>query len=98
MRPKLPAADRIGAYLCKIDESRIYSNFGPLARSLEDRLGARFGLSGENVCSLANGTLGLTLALMAQGATLRNIMPHALLDLRGICACRADGRALTVLR
>jgi dTDP-4-amino-4,6-dideoxygalactose transaminase len=68
MRPKLPSAGRIAPYLDEIDRSRIYSNFGPLARSLEDRLAEHFGLGSGTVTTVANGTLGLTLALMAQDA------------------------------
>ena len=38
LRPKLPAAERLVDYLRQIDASRYYSNFGPLACTLEDRL------------------------------------------------------------
>lgn len=68
MRPKLPSADRIGPYLRRIDEARIYSNFGPLTRSLEDRLAGHFGFTAGSVATVANATIGLTLALQAQGA------------------------------
>jgi dTDP-4-amino-4,6-dideoxygalactose transaminase len=70
MRPKLPSAERLAPYLRAIDSSRIYSNFGPLAVSFEDRLAARFGLSDGTITTIANATLGLTLALTAQGAPL----------------------------
>src|SRR3954463_1763203 len=63
MRPKLPAAARVAPYLNKIDSSRIYSNFGPLVLSLEDRLAAHFGLKVEMISTVANATQGLTLAL-----------------------------------
>ena len=68
MRPQLPIADRISPYLALIDRSRTYSNFGPLVQSLEDRLAAHFGLSNGTIATVANATLGLTLALAAQGA------------------------------
>ena len=68
MRPKLPSADRLMPYLQKLDASRTYSNFGPLVRSFEDRLAARFGLGDKAVATMANGTLGLTLTLTALGA------------------------------
>jgi len=66
MRPKLPIGERIAPYLRRIDEGRIYSNFGPLVRSLESRLAVRFGISDEGVITVANATLGLGLALVAQ--------------------------------
>src|SRR5215217_9580196 len=66
MRPKLPIGERIAPYLRRIDEGRIYSNFGPLVRSLESRLAVRFGIPDEGVITVANATLGLGLALIAQ--------------------------------
>ena len=66
MRPQLPAAERLATYLNRIDEARVYSNFGPLAVSLEERIAAHFGLSPGTVTTVANGTLGLWLALLAQ--------------------------------
>jgi len=68
MRPKLSTAAQLMPYLQKIDSSRIYTNFGPLAVALEDRLAAHFSFPPRTVATVANGTLGLTLALMAQGA------------------------------
>lgn len=68
MRPKLPSADRIVPYLRGIDATRIYSNFGPLTLSLEDRLSSHFGLTAGSVATVTNATIGLTLALQAQGA------------------------------
>ena len=68
MHPKLPAAAQLVRYLEKIDLSRIYTNFGPLTLALEERLAAHFGLPERTVSTVANGTLGLTLALMAQRA------------------------------
>ena len=49
-----------------IDASRLYSNFGPLAQSLEDRLAVRYGLKSGTVATVANATLGLAIALAAQ--------------------------------
>lgn len=66
MRPKLPSADRIAPYLKSIDASRLYSNFGPLALSLEERLAAHFGLDEGAVGTVANATLGLAIALAMQ--------------------------------
>jgi dTDP-4-amino-4,6-dideoxygalactose transaminase len=68
LRPKLPAADRIAPYLAAIDGTRWYSNFGPQACALEERLAAHFRLVDGTVTTVANATLGLALALSAQGA------------------------------
>ena len=66
MRPKLPASSSILPYLSELDTNRIYSNFGPLAIRLEQRLAAHFGAGDHAVTTVANGTLGLALALTAQ--------------------------------
>jgi dTDP-4-amino-4,6-dideoxygalactose transaminase len=68
MRPKLPRVDRLVPYLSAIDEARTYSNFGPLVRSFEERLARRIGLAANTVVSVANATIGIMLALTAQGA------------------------------
>jgi dTDP-4-amino-4,6-dideoxygalactose transaminase len=68
LRPKLPQAERLSPYLQAIDRSRVYSNFGPLARAFEERLASHFGLERGMVTTVANATLGLALALTAQGA------------------------------
>jgi len=66
MRPKLPSVDRLVPYLKSIDASRLYSNFGPLAVSLEDRLAEHYGLNSGTVATVANATLGLAIALAVQ--------------------------------
>ncbi|RWC41758.1 MAG: DegT/DnrJ/EryC1/StrS aminotransferase [Mesorhizobium sp.] len=63
-RPRLPTADDILPYLREIDEIRWYSNGGPLSQRFQEALRGRIA-SGYVVC-LANATLGLALALMAQ--------------------------------
>ena len=63
-RPRLPDAGAILPYLRRIDEGRWYSNFGPLNVELEQRLAARLG-DGAEVCTAANATLALALALTA---------------------------------
>jgi dTDP-4-amino-4,6-dideoxygalactose transaminase len=68
MRPQLPAAHVLLPYLSRIDRTRIYSNFGPLAAELEARLAVHLGSAERTVTTVANATLGLTLALSAQGA------------------------------
>jgi dTDP-4-amino-4,6-dideoxygalactose transaminase len=69
MRPKLPSADRLAPYLKAIDASCLYSNFGPLTLSLEDRLAEHYGLNQGTVATVANATLGLAIALAAQQPT-----------------------------
>src|ERR1700675_4109710 len=66
MRPQLPTAERLLPYLEKIDATHIYSNYGPLVCTLEERLADHFRLPPKALTTVANATLGLTLALIAQ--------------------------------
>lgn len=68
LRPLLPGAEAVLPYLRRIDESRWYSNDGPLLREFESRLAAHFGVADNEVAVVANGTQGLALALRASGA------------------------------
>lgn len=61
-KPRLPLADEIMPYLRRIDQSRWYSNSGPLVEEFEARLATHGG--GGSVATVANATLGLTLALL----------------------------------
>ena len=67
-RPLLPALEALAPYLTRIDASRWYSNFGPLCVEFEARLAERFGLTADCVTTVANATVGLTLALQTSGA------------------------------
>lgn len=65
LRPRMPRVDALIPYLRRIDERRIYSNFGPLVSELEARLAQRLGVDRSCLVTVANGTAGLTLALQA---------------------------------
>lgn len=62
----MPRARAILPYLDRVDESRIYSNFGALVLELERRLAQSLGISPSNIVTVANATVGLTLALLAK--------------------------------
>lgn len=65
-KPLLPAADAILPHLRRLDANRWYSNGGPLQLEFESGLSAAAG--GAGVTTVANATVGLALALMAQEA------------------------------
>jgi len=67
-RPRLPRLEAVAPYIARIDEARWYSNFGPLNQAFQDRLAQRFGIEPAGVVTIANATVGLTLALHAAGA------------------------------
>ena len=61
-RPRLPLADEILPFLRRIDQSRWYSNGGPLVQEFEARLAAHTGDGA--VATVANATVALALALL----------------------------------
>jgi dTDP-4-amino-4,6-dideoxygalactose transaminase len=52
-------------YLRRIDTTRVYTNWGPLALELEERLSSRFSLPVGGVVSAGSGTSALTAAILA---------------------------------
>lgn len=64
-RPQLPTTAELVPYLQRIDAARWYSNSGPLVNELEQRLALHCGDGETAVASVANATIGLTLALSA---------------------------------
>ncbi|MFM8304760.1 MAG: DegT/DnrJ/EryC1/StrS family aminotransferase [Actinomycetota bacterium] len=67
MRPLLPTAASLAPYLARIDDARVYTNWGPLSEALRGRLGEHFGVGPEQVALLANGTLALQGAIETMG-------------------------------
>ena len=60
IKPLLPTADKLLPYLKRIDESRIYSNFGLLNAEYQERLSELFGapcVTGSSATSLITATL-----------------------------------------
>ena len=63
-RPRLASAEAVYPYLQRIDETRWYSNFGPLLTDFETRLAERF-TGAAHIVTVTTATQALTLALMA---------------------------------
>lgn len=59
MRPLLPPPSSYRMRLRKIQQSGIFSNYGPQVLELESRFASRFGLAPGNVVALANATMAL---------------------------------------
>ena len=64
MRPRLPSAEQLLPYLRRIDATRVYTSWGPLALELEERLCRRFSLPPGGVVSAGSGTSALTAAIL----------------------------------
>jgi dTDP-4-amino-4,6-dideoxygalactose transaminase len=78
-RPRLPPADRLLPYLRRIDEARIYSNWGPLCAELEARLWRHLRLPEGGFTSAASGTSALIGAILASGGRASSERPLAIL-------------------
>jgi dTDP-4-amino-4,6-dideoxygalactose transaminase len=63
LRPNLVHLDSYTPYLAQIDESRIYSNYGPLNTLFEQRLLNQFFAGRGALTTVANATLALMLAI-----------------------------------
>lgn len=64
-KPKLPDAERLLPYLHRIDESRHYSNFGPLVREFETRMAEQMNISSSHLVTTSNGMSALALILQS---------------------------------
>jgi dTDP-4-amino-4,6-dideoxygalactose transaminase len=64
LRPHLPSAEKLLPHLRRIDATRVYTSWGPLALELEERLCRRFSLPPGGVVSAGSGTSALTAAIL----------------------------------
>ena len=78
-RPKLPVAARIANYLQKIDDARIYSNFGPLACEFERKVAARLGVRDDQFVAASSGTAALIASILATADTVDKRRPLAVI-------------------
>lgn len=78
MKPRMPRANDVIPYLHQIDDSGVYSNFGPLSSSLISRLASYFGVAEDCLVLMSNATLALQgslSVLSANGAGKDVVMP-----------------------
>jgi dTDP-4-amino-4,6-dideoxygalactose transaminase len=77
-RPQLPTAAKLLFYLNRIDESRIYSNHGPLVAEFESGVSQLLGLPPDSCVSACNGTIALVGAILAAAGKAKAERPFAL--------------------
>jgi dTDP-4-amino-4,6-dideoxygalactose transaminase len=77
--PLLPSADRLLPYLRRIDETRNYSNHGPLSRELEERLAGALALPEDGLVCASSGTAALVGAVLATAGPAAAERPLALI-------------------
>jgi dTDP-4-amino-4,6-dideoxygalactose transaminase len=78
LRPRLPKATDLLPYLQRIDESRVYSNWGPLVSELSKRLGIAFGGPAVNAVCANSGSSALVAAILACAGRARAERPIAI--------------------
>jgi dTDP-4-amino-4,6-dideoxygalactose transaminase len=79
LRPRLPTAERLLPYLRRIDQTRIYSNHGPLGSELSDRLASMLQLPEGGIICASSGTAALSGAVLATAGRGTPERPLALL-------------------
>lgn len=78
LQPLLPDAGRLLPYLERIDANRTYTNWGPLAAELEDRLSVHFRVPAGSVISANSGTGALVGAILATAGRAAAERPFAI--------------------
>ena len=79
LRPMLPTADQVLPYLRRIDNARIYTNFGPLSLELQERLARMFGTGDNSIICASSGTSALIGAILASAGMGRASRPLAMI-------------------
>jgi dTDP-4-amino-4,6-dideoxygalactose transaminase len=78
LRPLLPKAAKLLPYLKRIDESRVYSNWGPLVTELSERLSTLFSVRRDGVVLANSGMSALIGAILASAGRAKPARPLAL--------------------
>jgi dTDP-4-amino-4,6-dideoxygalactose transaminase len=65
--PKLPSHSELKPYIDRIDQSNIYSNYGPLVCEFESRLAQHFNISLDNISTCSNATDAIEGAIRTSG-------------------------------
>ncbi len=79
--PRLPATEAIADYMAIVEKNRWYSNHGPMAQRLEQRLSRAFGHNTSVVSSASSGTTALVGAILGTSGRAEKS--------RSICLCPA---------
>jgi dTDP-4-amino-4,6-dideoxygalactose transaminase len=78
LRPQLPTSQEILPYLRRLDNARVYANFGPLVGEFENRLASKLRVGAVRVVTTSSGTAGIMAAVLASKSPTKR-RPYALL-------------------
>jgi dTDP-4-amino-4,6-dideoxygalactose transaminase len=76
MKPRMPRANDVLPYLQQIDDTGVYSNFGPLSSALISRLASYFGVTEDCIVLMSNATLALqgSLSVLSSNGAGKNVV------------------------
>ncbi|WP_270732147.1 DegT/DnrJ/EryC1/StrS family aminotransferase [Shimia sp. Alg240-R146] len=77
-KPRLPTAQAIMPYLECLDQSRIYSNLGPVSQQLQKRLGMLLGVTEGGLSLTSSGSTALIGAILARAGRAGTRKPLAI--------------------
>ena len=77
LRPRLATAERLMPYLTRIDQTRIYSNWGPLVQELTGRLGDLFAQPQDRITTASPGTSAIAGAILGTAGRATGARPLA---------------------
>lgn len=93
-RPSLPSYQQLEKYIVKIDNARVYSNFGPLDKEVRERFSDYLGLPVDNLVTCANATIGIEGAISTSVATGQWSLPSWTFTATAAALNKAKGTGL----
>jgi dTDP-4-amino-4,6-dideoxygalactose transaminase len=92
-KPLLPKAPYLAPYLERIDQSRIYSNRGPLLTELEEKYAHYCNVDSSQVVAMSNATVGIQAAISISSPQ-NWIVPNYTFSATGLAVMNANRRLL----
>lgn len=79
LKPILPSAEQLLPYLRRIDENRIYTNYGPLYEEFLQCLGNELSCTSKSLVCASSGTSAIVGAILATSGRAVTKRPHAVI-------------------
>lgn len=89
MKPRLPRISEVGHYLNLMDQSRIYSNSGPLSNLYKIKLSDYLGVDPSRIVLACNATIALQGAISISESKVWNIPNYSFAATAHAAACSA---------
>jgi dTDP-4-amino-4,6-dideoxygalactose transaminase len=89
MKPRLATFEEVAPFIQRIDESNVYSNYGPLVRELEESYSKYLSVNREFVVALANATQAIQ-GLISISSNQNWIVPDYTFSATGLAVLNAN--------